>query len=772
MTRRRTRPRLGEREQAEVVPRPDPAQEIGVTTPAEDMAAERHFAFSRAHARALAKGMGHDEALGFAMAAEYAARAAVIPADRMLAGMPGSASLVKLDINGLTCADQPPAAIVGTAMEAEARETIARWLPQTTGRLFAEARAAEFSAQERMTLEEPSLGWGGGWGGHAILGYERLLAGGIGGLRAFVAQNMAAHEAAGADAATLDWFRGLGHVCDGIGLFIANHAAAADGLAAAQPQGPRRAALQQLATDCRHISTHPPRHLRQAVQLFWFIHVLDNTDSPGRLDQFLLPHYLRLADTPDERSRLAMPILDALWRGFIACRSWNVCLAGQTADGRDAANELTYLFLDLQARHGREAPNLSVRFFSGSDRRLLERCTEVLAKGSGLPALYNDDVMVPALCRLGIPLEHARDYAMNGCAQVDIQGLSHMGLEDGELNLAKCLELALHGGQSPVTRRQAGAATPGPEQIADLPALMEQYRRQVRHCSGLFTRQANLFQRVIAQSGPHLLRSLFVEPCIVRGRDFKRGGPLYNHGQFLTQGIANTGDSLHALRQIVFDGGRMTLAEFVRITDVDWAGHEALRREALDRVGKFGNDLPTVDALAAEAMGIYFRALGELRTWRGGAYSGGVIVYVRAIGFGKNLAATPDGRRSGEPVADSMGPSQGRDRRGLTAMLQSAARLPQSLGACAQCLNVKLSPTVFTGPGGIAKIADLFATYFRLGGQQLQVNVVNADTLRAARREPDKHRDLVVRVGGFCARFTQLEPAQQDDIIARTEHLV
>jgi formate C-acetyltransferase len=703
---------------------------------------QRYFAFARAHARATARGAGPDEALGAALGAELAAREPVVDPDDALAGMPGTRSLVVLDSNGLHCAGAVPEELKGTPLEPEAAEIIEQWSPQTTAACFARARAERFTPDERLTIDEPSLGWGGGWGGHAVLGYDRVLADGIAGVKAWVAD---CAERNGADPAAADWYRALSFVCDGIAAFIAGHGVDVGAAGAAD--------------------------FRQAVQLFWFIHVLDNTDSPGRVDQFLLPWYMALAQTPSERAERARPILDALWRKFIACRTWNVCLGGQTPDGRDATNELTYLLLDCQAAHLAEAPNLSVRLHAGSDPALLGRCVEVIGRGSGMPALYNDEVLVPALCELGIPIEHARDYAMNGCAQVDIQGLSHMGLEDGELNLAKCLELALRAGLSPVTGRRAGAATLSPDRIPDMATLKAQLARQIEHCTELLTRHANAFQETIARTGPGLFRSLFVDPCVERGRDIKRGGPLYNHGQFLTQGIANVGDSLCAIDRLVFRDKRMTLAQLVEVLDADWAGHESLRAEVLRGLPKFGNDDPAADDPAAWATECYFRALRARRRWGGGWYSGGVIVFNGAMGYGQHLAASADGRRGGDPVADSIGAAAGRDRAGPTALLRSVARLPQQLGTSAMCLNVKLHPASFEGEG-VRKIGDLFATYFRLGGQQLQVNVVDAETLQAARDEPERHQDLVVRVGGYCARFVHLDPTQQDDIIARTTQQV
>ncbi len=728
--------------------------------------ADRIFSFSRAHDEAVARGMGHDEALGFALAAEMASREPDVSAGSILAGMPRSVSLVRLNISGLTCAGEVPEALLGTPDEDEARRTIDAWQPRTTGALFAKARGIEFTPEELDTICEPSLGWGGGWGGHAILGYDRVLREGVGGLREYVREHLRRAEPEG-----LDWYRGLLHVCDGIAAFIRAHADRAAELAQAAESDAEREHFAAIERTCRHVAIGGARDLREAVQLFWFVHVLDDTDSPGRIDQFLLPYYLTLPEQPDRRAA-AYPILEALWRKFVACRSWNVCLAGQTAAGMDAANDLTYLFLDLQGLINREAPNLSVRLFAGSPPDLLQRCAEVIGKGSGMPALYNDEVLVPALASLGIPVEHARDYAMNGCMQIDIQGRSHMGLEDGEMNLAKCLELALHAGRSPISGKRAGAPTLPLDQIRDFETLVRQVERQIEHGAGMLTRSANVFQRVIAESGPHLLRSLFIEPCVERGKDMKRGGALYNHGQFLTQGIANAGDALLAIRTLVFEEKRCTLPELVAILDANWEGEEALRAYVLEKLPKFGNDREEVDALASRLTEHYFAHLRTLRTWRGGRYSGGVIVFVRAPEFGRGLAASADGRERGEPVADSCGPMRGRDRRGPTAMLKSAARLPNHLAGSAVCLNLKLSPSLFAeGDAGSKRAADLVRGFFALGGQQVQVNVVDAATLRAAKANPDAYRSLVVRVGGFSGLFVNLAPAIQDDIIARTEHM-
>ncbi len=725
---------------------------------------DAYLAFGRAAAQAREAGAGYDEQLGAGWAADVNARTPWVRPDCLLAGAPGSCSLVQLGINGLTVADTLPEALLATACEQEAAEQIAEWTPRSTRAVFAEARLGRFTDEERATLDEFGLGWGGGWGGHAVLAYDLALHEGLDGLFSRISARL--HNET--DPATIDWLRAMQRVCVGVSGWIGRHADLADQMAAdaTDPDAGRR--LSILAQRCRHLAHLPARDFADAVQMLWFLHVLDETDSPGRIDQLLWPWYRLGGDTPNERRESAWPTVLALWRRFVDCRSWNVCLGGQSADGSDAANELTALLLDVQAHVNREAPNLSVRFHAGSPQWLWERTVEVISRGAGQPAIYNDEVLVPALCALGIPLEHARNYALNGCAQVDIQGMSHMGLEDGEINLLKCLELALHEGVSVTTGRRIGVATPPVSTMHSLEDVWQAFARQVDHAVQLFTEQSNLWQQVHAETAPHLYRSLLMPCCIERARDIKRGGALYNHGQFLTQGIANTADSLRTIRRLVFESGEMSLERLVAILDADWAGEEALRQRVLRWDDAYGNDESATDEYAQRAVRIYWEALNRRSTWRGGRYSGGVIVFVRMVPFGEGTGASADGRHSRTPLADSCGPHAGRDRHGPTAALNSAARLPQHLGTSAICLNLKLSPDVFFGAHGAARVISLLQGYFASGGQQLQVNVIDPETLKAAQRDPDRYRHVVVRVGGFCARFVTLSPELQADVIART----
>ena len=371
------------------------------------------------------------------------------------------------------------------------------------------------------------------------------------------------------------------------------------------------------------------------------------------------------------------------------------------------------------------------------------------------------------MMRYGITEEDARDYAMNGCSQIDIQGKSHMGLEDGEVNLLKCLQLALNNGFDPLTKQQIGPETG--DTFASFDDVMNAYKKQVGYATMRVCNAANIVQQAHAETSPNLFRSLFVDDCIEKGINFKAGGPLYNHGQILTQGIANTADSLAVIKKLVFEEKSVSMEELMEALQNNFPD-EKFRQKLINESPKYGNDDDYVDSIAEEIVEIFYTELNKHHTWRGGTYGGGSIVFTRAVSFGRHVGATPDGRKAYTILADSVGPTRGLDRNGPTSMLKSVAKTPQVLAQSTYLLNMKFTPAVLRD--NKEKMMALLKTYFSEGGQQIQVNVVDKETLLKAKADPDSYYNLVVRVGGFSAYFTQLSHELQADIIARTEHEV
>ena len=602
-----------------------------------------------------------------------------------------------------------------------------------------------------------------GWGGHGILGFEEILAGGTESIREIIQS----YQDKETDPEKYAYREALIIVCDGIGLFAENYAKTAAEMAKLETDEARRQELERISHVCSYVPQNGAHTFPEALQAFWFIHLLDGADSPGRFDQYMFPYYRRDIESGKLTKDEAQNWMDHLWKRFNDTRSWNVCISGIRPDGSDGTNDLTYMALEATRRIRKVAPNLSLRLHKNSPPELWQKALEVIETGVGMPALYNDDVFIPAMMRYGISQEDARDYAMNGCSQVDIQGRSHIGLEDGEMDLLKCLELALHDGFDPYTKRQIGPKTGDPRSFNIFEQLWKAYTAQVEYFSKRLTDAANIVQKAHGETSPNLFRSIFIKDCIEKAQDFKAGGPKYNHGQILTQGIANTADSLAVIKKLVFEEKRLSMDELMDALDNNFPD-ESLRQLLIREVPKFGNDDNYVDEFAFKIIDHFYRHLNIYPTWRGGIFAGGSIVFVRAVSFGSKVGATPDGRKAHTPLADSVGPTQGRDINGPTAMFNSVSKVPQILAQSTYVLNVKFTPKVIMENRD--KIISMFQTYFSMGGQQIQVNVVDRDTLIKAKKNPEEYSSLIVRVGGFSDYFSRLSSALQDDVIARTEH--
>lgn len=609
--------------------------------------------------------------------------------------------------------------------------------------------------------------WAGGWGGHTLLDYDLVLTHGISGIRHMILEHRKAYED---DTDVYQWYEALLLICDAICIMAERFADLASEQAKRAPRSDERKRLNKIAEICRRVPLDPAETWHEALQAFWFIYVFDGIDSPGRFDQYMYPYYKKSIESGEMSQDEARHLLEELWVMFHEVRAWNLCVGGQTPDGQDATNELSYLILDIAERFRFPTPNLTMRCHKGTPETLWDKACKVIATGIGMPALYNDEVVIPALLRFGIALEDARDYAINGCNQIDIQGKSHMGLEDGEFNLLKCVELALFDGYCHYSGEQIGPHTGKAEAFTCFEEFMQAYKTQVEYFTNKIVNMSNVFQKVYAETAPDPIRSLLVKDCIAKGRNFKSGGPRYNHGQILTQGIANAGNSLFNIKKLVFEEKRIKMSRLKKILLKNFEGHEALR-QLMRNTPKYGNDHEEVDAITKDILEHFFNELTKYNTFRGGRYGGGSSVFVRGPEFGLRVGATPDGRLKGEPLADSVGPAQGTDKTGPTAVLNSVAKIDHTLALSGYVLNMKFAKRDFSNPETLAKFKQLVKAFFKSGGQQIQVNAVDSDTLREAREHPEKHFDLVVRVGGFSTYFTTLSTELQDEIISRTEQM-
>ncbi|NQT50496.1 hypothetical protein HQ576_00510, partial [bacterium] len=468
----------------------------------------------------------------------------------------------------------------------------------------------------------------------------------------------------------------------------------------------------------------------------------------------------------------AFDLLCDLWRKFERFNGWSIQIGGTAPDGSVVANELTRLCIRVDAHMHRRRPNLALRTSTNTPHWVFAEALDAARTGTGKPALYNDDAYIPALMDsgLGLAIEDAREYGFGGCTEVMIPGLSNCGSLEGMLCFAKCVELALWDGHDPLSGTQHGPHTGKFTEMRTFEEFVAACKRQMDFRTMRFVAWANEELAKRPDHGdPHLARTLFTRDCVAKGRHFDAGGARYNWSVVSYQGLANAADSLAAVRKLVYDEQAVAPQQLLDALAADWQGHEDAVRMC-KAAPKFGNGIAAVDDLAAAVADHAWTLLRRFEPVRGGRFVPSCILFATYEGAGRIVSATPDGRRSQEVLTDSIGPAQGRDLDGPTSMLRSVARLPLHLAVGTPVLNIRFLKSVLADEASRDKVIDAIRTYFALGGLQIQISVLDREALLAAQREPERHRDLIVRIGGYSEYFTRLSKGLQDSVIARTEH--
>jgi len=396
-----------------------------------------------------------------------------------------------------------------------------------------------------------------------------------------------------------------------------------------------------------------------------------------------------------------------------------------------------------------------------------------IGTGNGLPAMYSDKPYVDNLVRKGVPLEQARGFSLGGCSQTLVPGMSNFMNDVGLYNVGKVVEMTMYGGFDHRTNEQVGLKTPRATEFSTFDELYDAFNRQLDYTIDL---EVSIKNKVIAYGAEregYVLRTMFTRDCISNAKNVHKGGARYNNVEGEIMGLTNAADHLIAVKKAVFEEKRYTMAELVSALLADYEGYEEMRRYLLEKMPKFGNDIPEVDDLRAEitrrVYGRFNRSPGIL----GGIFAYGEVVFVTHVSCGATTLATADGRKAYAPLADSVGSSQGRDVSGPTALLNSVLKVPvRDHLLTTAVLNLRFLPRIFDEPASKKSVEKLFETFFKKGGQQLQVNVCDSKMLADAQAHPEAYKSLVVRVGGYSAYFTQLSRALQDDIISRTAQTV
>ena len=586
--------------------------------------------------------------------------------------------------------------------------------------------------------------------------------------------------------------KAMATAADAVIRFARRHAEKVAEMASRESSSERRAELRKIAEVCRRVPAHAPRDFWEALQAYWFIHLgviteLNTWDSfcPGRLDQHLAPFYEKgLADGTLTREK-AKELLECFWVkfnnqpappkvGVTAAESGtytdfaNINNGGLKADGSDGVNEVTYLILEVIDEMRLLQPSSNLQLSKKSPDCFLKRGLEIVRQGWGQPSIFNADLVVEELLRQGKSIEDARGGGNSGCVETGAFGKEAYILT-GYFNLTKVLEITLNNGCDPRTGKRLGLETGDPNEFTCYDELFRAFRKQLHHFIDIKVRGNNIIERIYARHMPAPFLSLLIDDCIAKGRDYNDGGPRYNTTYIMAVGPGSCTDSLAAIRCHVFDRKDLTMAELLDALAADFKGHEKTRQMLLNKTPKYGNDDGYADSILADLFNAFYDEVNGRKNTKGGNYRVNYLSTTCHVYFGSVTGATPDGRNACEPLSDGISPVQGADRRGPTAVLKSAARMDHARTG-GTLLNQKFTPQLLEGEEGIDKLAHLVRAYFKLDGHHIQFNVVTAETLRAAQQNPEKHRDLIVRVAGYSDYFGDLTTALQNEIIARTEH--
>jgi pyruvate formate-lyase/glycerol dehydratase family glycyl radical enzyme len=590
----------------------------------------------------------------------------------------------------------------------------------------------------------------------------------------------------------LDELRAMAIAADAAIRLAERYAALAREMATREPDPDRSADLLRIARTCDRVPASAPRDFWEAIQMYWFTHLgviteLNGWDafSPGHLDQHLEPFYqqgIRDGTLTRDQAKELISCLFVKFNNQVAPPKVGVTdaesatytdfadinLGGLQRSGADGVGDVSYLILEALDELHLVQPSPNVQLSRQTPDAFLRAACNVIRKGYGYPALFNADGVVTQLLRAGKTLEDAREGGTSGCVETGAFGKEAYILT-GYFNLPKMLELALHDGRDPCTGRQLGPHTGDPRGFGTFEELFAAWEFQLRHFVDIKLRGNGLIEQLYAREMPAPFLSLITADCIERGLDYNAGGARYNTSYVQGVGIGTLTDSLAAVQDHVFGHGTLTMDELLAGLDEDFAGGQALRQTLRNRSPKWGNDDEAADTLMRRAVDAFVGLIDGRPNARGGRYGVDMLPTTSHVYFGAMTGATPDGRQAGTPLSEGISPVQGMDHLGPTAVFRSAAKMDHARTG-GTLLNMKLSPGLLDGEDGLARLASLVRTYFRLGGHHVQFNVVSAETLREAQRHPDDHRDLIVRVAGYSDYFCDLSSSLQDEIIARTEH--
>ena len=574
--------------------------------------------------------------------------------------------------------------------------------------------------------------------------------------------------------------------------FANRYAKLAKEMASKEKNGKRKEELLKIAEICNWVPAHAPRTFHEALQYYWFVHIgviteLNGWDafSPGKLDKHLLPFYKKDIEEGRLTKDEAKELLECLWVkfhnhpappkvGVTAEESSTytdfaqINIGGIKEDGTDNVNELSYLLLDVVEEMRLVQPNASIHVSKKNPDKFIKRALEIIKTGFGQPSVFNSDVVVMELLRQGKTLEDARCGGTSGCVESGAFGKENYTLT-GYFNIPKVLEITLFNGKDPLTGKQIGLKTGNFEDFENFDEFMKAFKKQLKYFIDIKIEGNLIIERVYAKQMPAPFLSILIDDCIKKGKDYYNGGARYNSSYIQGVGTGTITDSLSAIKQTVFEEKRIGKKELLDMLSKNFEGYELKRQLLINKTHKYGNDDDYADSLMKEVFEEFFKNIDGRPTYKGGQFRINMLPTTVHVYFGSKIGATPDGRKAFEPISEGISPVQGMDRKGPTAVLKSAAKMDH-IKTGGTLLNLKFTPDLLKDEKGLNAVVKLIRTYFKLDGHHVQFNVVSADTLRDAKKHPEKYGDLIVRVAGYSDYFCHLNEKLQDEIIKRTEH--
>ena len=580
--------------------------------------------------------------------------------------------------------------------------------------------------------------------------------------------------------------------CDAAILFAERHAELAEQMATSETNEQRKKELEKIASVCRWVPAHAPRDLWEAIQMYWFVHLgtvteLNGWDSmnPGHIDQHLWPFYEKgMADGTLTRDD-AKELLSCLWIkfnnqpappkvGVTALESGtyndftNINIGGVDREGKSAANELSYMILEIQEELHQLQPGLSIHIAENTPDDFLLEGIKVIRQGHGYPSIFNPDTYIKELVREGKTLEDAREGGCSGCIEVGAFG-KEAYLLTGYLNTPKILEITLNNGIDPETGKRLGLETGDPRGFKSFEELYDAWHRQMVYFVNLKLSVNNYIERMFSLYAPATFLSLYIDDCIEKGKDYYSGGARYNTTYIQCTGLGTITDCFTALKKHVFEDHRYTMNALLEACKKNWEGEEVMRQYIRNHTPFFGNDDVYADEIAVRVYDDLVKAIEGRPNTRGGRTQLNMLSTTCHNYFGSVCGATPNGRLAHFAISDGTSPAHGSDTHGPTAVIKSLGKLDQT-NSGGTLLNVRFVPQLLKRDEDQKKLASLIRTYFKFGGHHIQFNIVDTATLHDAQQHPEEYRDLLVRVAGYSDYFNDMTTQLQNEIIARTEN--